>query len=61
MPSANHGATMDRQWSLLKLLPSGKPGKSASQLRELLAYDGHEVTKRTVDFGGVVDYGQHTD
>lgn len=49
MPSANHGATMDRQWSLLKLLPSGPPGKSATQLRELLADDGHEVTKRTVD------------
>jgi len=40
---------MDRQWSLLKHLPSGPPGKSATQLRALLAEDGHEVTKRTIE------------
>lgn len=49
MPSANHGATLDRLWSLLMLLPSHRPGQSATQLRESLAGRGHDVTKRTVE------------
>jgi predicted DNA-binding transcriptional regulator YafY len=50
MPSSDHETTMARQWELLRNhLPARPPGKSSLQLRDALAANGHDVTKRTIE------------
>ena len=49
MPRAGHEPTLARQWELLKLLPSHKPGKTSRDLCESLEAAGHVVSKRTVE------------
>ena len=49
MPSNSPRNAITRQWELLKLLPSGSPGKSAGDLKQALADGGYVVTKRTVE------------
>jgi len=49
MPSSDSGTTLARQWELLRTLPSGPPGLSASDLRAKLADKGFDVSKRTVE------------
>ena len=41
--------TLPRQWKLLQRLPTRGPGKDTDVLTQLLAHDGFEVTKRTVE------------
>lgn len=56
MPSDSSRNTLTRQWELLKLLPSHRPGKTAAELTQELAELGYKVTKRTVerDLDGLV-------
>lgn len=49
MPSDSTRNTLARQWELLKLLPSRRPGKTVSELTAELADFGFTVTKRTVE------------
>jgi predicted DNA-binding transcriptional regulator YafY len=49
MPRNSREPTLARQWELLKLIPSQRPGITARELRERLKHAGHEVTKRTVE------------
>lgn len=49
MPADSPHNTIARQWELLKILPSGSPGKSASDITQSLADRGYKVTKRTVE------------
>lgn len=49
MPSDSSRNTLARQWELLKLLPSHRPGKTAAELTRNLAELGYDVTKRTVE------------
>ena len=49
MPRVSHEPTLARQWELLKLLPSRRPGATARELRKKLEDAGHTVTKRTVE------------
>lgn len=49
MAAASYRNSLVRQWELLKLLPSRKPGITASQLCGSLNAAGHEVSKRTVE------------
>jgi len=49
MPSANHETTLARQWELLKILPSRRPGLTSRDLRDRLERAGHDVSKRTVE------------
>lgn len=49
MPSDSRRNTIARQWELLKLLPSHRPGKTATELTQDLAELGYKVTKRTVE------------
>lgn len=49
MPSDSSRNTLTRQWELLKLLPSHRPGKTAAELTQELADLGYKVTKRTVE------------
>lgn len=49
MPAINHGATLARQWELLKLIPKRAPGMTSSALRAALERAGYAVTKRTVE------------
>lgn len=48
MPSADHSTTYSRQWELLRLLPSRRPGITARELWDQLQDAGHEVDLRTV-------------
>lgn len=49
MPADSPRNAIARQWELLKLLPSGAPGKSAADLTRALADAGYMVSKRTVE------------
>jgi len=49
MPSANHETTLARQWELLKILPSRRPGLTSRDIRDRLERAGHDVSKRTVE------------
>jgi len=49
MPRVSHEPTLARQWELLKLLPTRRPGATARDLRNKLEEAGHTVTKRTVE------------
>lgn len=49
MPSSNHESTLARQWEILKLLPTRRPGITVTDLHRKLAGAGHEVTRRTVE------------
>lgn len=49
MPDRAKHDVIARQWSLLKLLPSRPPGKSAKELADGLGLDGFQVSKRTVE------------
>lgn len=50
MPSSDLGATLARQWEILKNeLPSRPPGRTARDIRDSLARNGHDVSKRTVE------------
>jgi predicted DNA-binding transcriptional regulator YafY len=49
MPSSSHESTLARQWEILKILPTGRPGISVRDLHDKLARSGHEVTRRTVE------------
>ena len=44
MPSDSSRNTLTRQWELLKLLPSHRPGKTAAELTRDLAELGYKVT-----------------
>ncbi len=49
MPRASHETTIARQWELLRMLPTRRPGKTSRELRDELEAAGHPVTKRTVE------------
>lgn len=49
MPAEENRNTLARQWEMLKMLPSRRPGITARELSERLAGDGFSVTKRTVE------------
>lgn len=49
MPAEENRNTLARQWEMLKMLPSRRPGITARALAERLASDGFSVTKRTVE------------
>lgn len=49
MPSSNHESTLARQWEILKILPTRRPGITVTDLHRKLADAGHEVTRRTVE------------
>jgi predicted DNA-binding transcriptional regulator YafY len=48
MPSSDSGTTLARQWELLRILPSRRPGHPVIQLRNNLSEKGFDVSKRTV-------------
>ena len=49
MPKSSNHLALERQWELLKLLPTRSPGIECSQLVERLGDSGYVVTKRTVE------------
>lgn len=49
MPKSSNHLALERQWEMLKLLPSRAPGISARKLTERLKEANCEVTKRTVE------------
>ena len=49
MPNQTARETLARQWELLKLLPSHRPGAIASELTRRLDEHGFPTTKRTVE------------
>ena len=49
MPADENRNTLARQWEMLKMLPSRRPGITARELAERLAAEGFAVTKRTVE------------
>ena len=49
MPAEENRNTLARQWEMLKMLPSRRPGITARELAVRLASDGFSVTKRTVE------------
>lgn len=49
MPGAPKHFTVSRQWQILKLIPTQKPGISARTLTDRLRHEGFAVTKRTVE------------
>ena len=61
MPSNTTRNTIQRQWELLKLLPSRGPGKTATVLAGELQEAGFKVSKRQVerDLGELFDAFQH--
>lgn len=49
MPAEENKNTLARQWEMLKMLPSRRPGVTARELSERLLQEGFTVTKRTVE------------
>jgi predicted DNA-binding transcriptional regulator YafY len=49
MPAASPHHAVERQWHLLDSLPSTAPGKTTSELTQLLANAGFDIHKRTVE------------
>lgn len=49
MPADENRNTLARQWEMLKMLPSRRPGITARELAGRLAAEGFAVTKRTVE------------
>lgn len=49
MPRAPKESTLSRQWEMMRLVPTRRPGKTSRELREQLASSGYEVSKRTVE------------
>lgn len=49
MPAEENRNTLARQWEMLKMLPSRRPGITARELAERLQQEGFSVTKRTVE------------
>lgn len=49
MPAEENKNTLARQWEMLKMLPSRRPGITARELSERLQQEGFTVTKRTVE------------
>jgi predicted DNA-binding transcriptional regulator YafY len=50
MPTHSKGDVIQRQWEMLRLIPSHDlPGRSAADLATALATRGYEVTRRTVE------------
>jgi len=49
MPKSSNHLALERQWELLKLLPTRSPSIECSQLVERLGDSGYVVTKRTVE------------
>jgi len=50
MPAQSKGQVIQRQWELLRLIPSHDlPGRTAADLSAALSSRGYEVTRRTVE------------
>ena len=49
MPKSPLHLTLARQWEMLKKLPAGGPGLTASQVTAWLQSQGYRVSKRTVE------------
>lgn len=49
MPAEENKNTLARQWEMLKMLPSRRPGITARELSERLQSEGFNVSKRTVE------------
>lgn len=49
MPKSSNHLALERQWELLKLLPSRAPGMTCREIVEDLCDAGYGVTKRTVE------------
>ncbi|WP_269522399.1 helix-turn-helix transcriptional regulator [Coraliomargarita parva] len=49
MPKSSNHLALERQWELLKLLPSRSPGITCGELVNRLAESGYKVAKRTVE------------
>lgn len=49
MPAEENKNTLARQWEMLKMLPSRRPGITARELSERLTEAGFTVSKRTVE------------
>lgn len=49
MPSKDKKSVLLRQWELLRLLPSTGDGKSALELKNELAENGYDISKRQVE------------
>lgn len=49
MPAEENRNTLARQWEMLKMLPSRRPGITARELAERLHHEGFDVSKRTVE------------
>ncbi|QYY37434.1 WYL domain-containing protein [Ruficoccus sp. ZRK36] len=49
MAKSHNYLAVERQWTLLRLIPEHPPGVTTSQLFERLKEDGHSVAKRTVE------------
>lgn len=49
MPKSDKHSTLARQWHMLKLIPTRKPGLTTRELRDALEQEGFPVTLRTVE------------
>lgn len=49
MPDRSSRETVARQWQLLKLIPTLRPGATAAELTQKLADNGYPTSKRTVE------------
>ena len=49
MPKLNNNNSLARQWELLRIIPSRKPGITSLELTKQIADKGYVVTKRTVE------------
>ena len=49
MPKSSNHLALERQWELIKLLPSRAPGMACSEMVSRLCESGYVVTKRTVE------------
>ena len=49
MPKQNNNNSLARQWELLRLIPTRKPGITSAELTRQIADKGYVVTKRTVE------------
>jgi predicted DNA-binding transcriptional regulator YafY len=49
MPKSSNHLALERQWELIKLLPSRAPGITCGELVQRLGESGYVVTKRTIE------------
>ena len=49
MPNGTHRNAMVRQWEMLKMLPSKRPGITVRGLKERLEHEGFVVHRRTIE------------